>query len=334
MRAAVPPPKVPVEGQVARGRRESQERRRKTSLLPLKVLVVWLLLLGGVVWWFQRNAADEMITAPVVPDGAYSDADIVFLNEVLPICYNTLTGFLSETTPEARAQYVLNPLVSGPRMARFYALNPAPGLKTAGLEHLGSAILKLPEGRAIESRWRTSDRRVFESVFRQEGGQWRLDWEHFARYGDYPWMLFLTGGGSPEGEFRLWAWERLADSRNPGDPLSVMFHAPKFAQPDEIDRGSPEFVLDPASPMGRFLDETFKARRKGLIPFNSQLALADPRDMIRVRVRVARVAQERGFTFELKEVIAGHWLEIDDTGKIDLPTEETSPEAEGLDAHE
>jgi len=334
MRPAAPLP-APVSGQMEsagneRKSRESREKRPKASLLPLKIMVVWLLLLGGVVWWFQRNASDRQQSQPTLPEGALTDAEIAFINEALPACYNLLIAFLKETTPEGQAQYVLNPLATSPKMARYYSLNPIHGLDSEKVEHLGTAILQLPDGRAIESRWRSSDRRVFETVFRKSANdEWRLDWEHFTRYSDYPWALFLTGGGEPEGEFRLLAWERLADDRKPGDSISLNFHAPRFGQPDEIDRGSPEFLLDPQYGIGRFLDVAFKAKRMGKIPFNSQLPAADPKDMIRVRVKILRTPVERGFTFEIQEVLAGHWMEIEDRGvEIPIAEPEVEPEPE------
>jgi len=321
MRAATPLP-APGQKETAgnlRKHRESKEKRPKASLLPLKIMAVWLLMLGGVVWWFQRNASDRGATQASAPEGAMTDAEIAFINEAVPACYNLLIGFLRETTPEGQAQYVLNPLVTGPKIARYLSLNPYHGVETEKMEHLGSAILELTEGRAIESRWRSSDRRVFETVFRKGADdEWRLDWEHFTRYSDYPWSLFLTGGGDSVGEFRLLAWERLVDDRRPGDSLSLNFHAPRFGQPDEIDRGSPEFILDPTFGIGRFLDAAFKAKRQGKIPFNSQLPAADPKDMIRVRVKIARTPAERGFTFEITEVLAGHWMEIEDRG-VEVP---------------
>jgi hypothetical protein len=334
MRAAAPPPAATAgqkDAATQRKQREIKEKRPKASLLPLKIMAIWLLLLGAIVWRFQRNAGDQETSPPARAEGAMTDADMAFLNEALPACYGVLREFLRETTPEGQAQYVLNPLVTGPRMARFYALNPPHGLD-GRVEHLGSAILELPDGRAIESQWRASDRRLFETVFRKTpNNEWRLDWEQFARYSDYPWSLFLNGGGDPEGEFRLLAWERLADERKPGDSLSLNFHAPRFGQPGEIDRGSPEFLLDPTQGIGRFMDAAFKSKRSGKLPFNSQLPAGDPKDMIRVRVKIVRTPVERGFAFEIKEVLAGHWLAIEDRGvevsTLPTPAEPAEPEA-------
>jgi hypothetical protein len=216
-----------------------------------------------------------------------------------------LVGFLSAGSPEARSQFVFQPAATVWKMTRFYGQNPLPNIDPGGLLHQVSDLAELPEGRGVVSRWRTAESRQIETLARQQNGEWLLDWEHFARHSDYPWPLFLAGGGEDEGEFRLLAHERLAADRGQGDPLSVVFHAPRFGEPDHVDRPSPEFILDPGSENGRLLDEAFKRRRSEQAPLAA--IATDPPGMIRVRVVVRRTEDGDARLFELVEVRATDW---------------------------
>ncbi len=321
-RTAIPEPR-PADGgdDPARSRRESK-KEEKPSLMPLKLVIVWLLLLAGVVWIFQYLGDDnDELNDSFAPTarGTMADEQVIFLNEALTECGRSLAGFLSAVTMEGRSQFVLQPSTTAGKMARFYSQNPLPGADAAELRYLRGAILELPGGRAIESVWKAGDSREIEAVFRREAGEWRLDWEHFARFGDHPWPLFLAGLGGSEGEFRLYARERLADRRVAGGALSVVFHAPRFGELGRMSEASPEFIVEPGTPVYRLLDAAFKARREGEIPFDSMLPQDDPGDMIRARVKVSRIEEtnDDGETvrrYVLDEVLAAHWLTLDDPG--------------------
>jgi hypothetical protein len=298
-------------GESADGDKRAARKREKANLLPLKLVVGWVVMLGLLVWWFRASSEEEKPSRPVAGAtpaalGMMSDEAAEFINRGAHGTHAALVGFLSSGSPEARAQFVFEPAATVWKMTRFYEQNPLPNIDPGGLLHLVSDVVELPEGRGVLSQWRTAESRQIETLARQQGDEWLIDWEHFSRYSDYPWALFLAGGGEDDvGEFRLLAHQRLADERGPDEPLSVVFHAPRFGEPGQLDRPSPEFLLDPQSAEGKLFDEAFERRRSDQSPPTA--IAADPSGMIRVRVVVRRMQEGDARRFELVEVRATDW---------------------------
>jgi hypothetical protein len=127
--------------------------------------------------------------------------------------------------------------------------------------------------------------------------------------------MFLAGAGEPVAEFRLLARERLAGDRKHDPAMSLVFHPPRFGQPREADSPSPEFLVPRSSEPGRKLEALLRLHREGKRPFGARAPLDDPEDMIRVRVRVRREADQQGARkFVLEDVLAGHWLGSEESG--------------------
>ena len=204
-------------------------------------------------------------------------------------------------------------------MARFYNLGSFTDVDPASLTPTARAILNLPGGKAIETCWDSTDGKKLDAVFREEDGEWRLDWDHFVRYGDYPWSLFLAGSGPAEGEFRLLARERLADQRKKSPTISIVLYAPRFARPGETGFQSPEFLVARDTRDGQLLDAAFALARSGGHVFGSQLPQLNPEGMIRVRVKVQRVEVDRERKFVITGVLACHWYSVDDPGVEPVP---------------
>ena len=284
-----------------------------------KIVLGWMLAMGLIVLtirWLRPAAAGRSSANFAVASvkGTGGDEAVVRLSKALPACNATLGGFLSAATPAERNQFVLNPVSTAGRMARFYDLNPAPRIDPQTIKVIANSLLDLPAGRAVESRWGTTDGRTLDCVFVQQTGEWRLDWDHFARYCDYPWSLFLTGDGEPEQDFRLLARERLVKERSESSHMSLVFYAPRFGYPDQAGAASPEFLVKRDSADGRALVAAFKKHAKGEPLFGSKLHYLEPLDMLRVRVRLRRLPAnaQSSFTFELVKVLACHWMAFDD----------------------
>jgi len=294
-----------------------------------KLVGGWLLVLVLIVavaryLWPEEQPENKPFT-PTPQSGSSSASNIDdtdFLNAVLPKCAETISGFLVAGTPETRNQFVLEPVSTAARMARFYSLNPLITVDPGTLTLTSRSVLVLPTGRAIESSWGAEDGKMIDAVFREENGEWRIDWDHFARYGDYPWSLFLAGSGPTEGEFRLLARERLAEARKKADAISIVLYAPRFAHPGETGFQSPEFLVPRNTLDGRLLDAAFKLARNGGQIFGSKLQNLNPEDMIRVRVKVRRVEADRERKFEIAAVVACHWYSVDDPGVVPAPDPE------------
>ena len=302
-----------------RGRRS--KRRRKNPHTMLKLMLGWLavlalIILGARKMWHAPAAPTRAVeaTSPDAPPVLTSE-DLALLQQAAPVCGRVFENFLAAGTPEARNQFVLAPAATAARMARFYSLNPMPTIDPAKLQVTASGLLHLPDGeKAFAAHWTAEDGRIFDVAFRRENDEWRLDWEHFVRYSDYPWSLFLAGSGPEEGEFRLLARERLAEERKTADTISLVLYTPRFGNPGEAGLQSPEFLVTRDSADGRLLDAAFAQARRGGRIFGSSLPPLDPDQMIRLRVKVRRSEGELERKYEITRVLACHWYELDAPG--------------------
>jgi hypothetical protein len=314
-------PENPPAGLLPRHGRRTK-RRRKNRHIMLKLMLGWLVVLAMIIFGARKlwhRETPSSVHAVVSADGnappVLNSEDLLLLQQAGTACGAVFEGFLKAGTPEARNQFVLSPVATASRMARFHSLNPVLMLDAGKLKPDGSGLLHLPDGtKAFEAIWKVDDGRLFDVSFRRENDEWRMDWDHFVRYSDYPWALFLAGSGPDEGEFRLLARERLAEERKAADTISLVLYAPRFGNPHETGIQSPEFLIPRASQDGRLLDAAFAQARSGGRLYGSSLPRLDPDGMIRVRVKVRRGEAELERKFEIARVIACHWFTMDDPG--------------------
>jgi hypothetical protein len=252
--------------------------------------------------------------------------DMILLRQAGQKCGEAFEGFLAAGTPEKRNQFVLSPVSTASRMDRFYSLNPIVNIEPGNLSLAGSGLVHLPGGIAFQAQWNSADGKKFDAFFREENGEWRLDWEHFARYSDYPWSLFLAGTGPSEGEFRLLARERLAEERKDSETISLVLYAPRFGYPLEAGFQSPEFLVPRNQRDGQLLDAAFKLARGGGRVFGAKLPELNPDGMIRVRVKVRRTEVDMERKFEIAAVTACHWYALDDPGVETEQPAQTEPQ--------
>ena len=300
-------------------REKQPQRRRRHNYFLVKLIAGWMLFLVAIVFTARLLWKEgEPLPKPVIVTSAAQDEaaaqDIKLLDQARPLSNQTLAGFLSAGTPEERNQFVVNPIATAARMARFYSLNPLVNIEPQTLSLDDNAVVHLSKGRAVETQWHAADNRSLDAVFIEENGDWHLDWDHFARHSDYPWPLFLAGSGENHGEFRLLARERLVEERKNAESISIVFYAPRFGHSGESGNQSPEFLVPRNSTNGRLLDAAFKLERSGQRPFGVKLKSIDPEGHIRVRVKVRRVEQDHARHFELDEVVTCHWYADDATG--------------------
>jgi hypothetical protein len=298
-------------------------RTRKNPHIMLKLIGGWLvvivlILVGARHLWPEEKR--QSTTASAAAASAGDEEDSAFLKDSIPECMASFSGFLAAGTPEGRNQFVLSPISTASRMDRFYSLNPSMNIDPTSLELAGRSVVQLPDAKAIATLWKSNDGKQYDAVFLEEKGEWRLDWDQFARYSDYPWSLFLAGTGPSEGEFRLLARERLADERKDAESISLMLYAPRFGEPGETGFQSPEFLVPKTSPDGRLLDAAFKLARSGGQVFSPKIPNVNPDGMIRVRLAVRRIETEMERKFEITRVIACHWYSVDEPGVVPAPS--------------
>ncbi len=314
-----PAPIVPADtSQRPREPEKSSRKKRRGSHLIFKLIAIWMLLLVGIVvgagYLFKKAPAGEKSAAAEPVNTGPTPEEAALLTEGGPLASQGFFGFLAAGTPEARNQFVLNPITTASRMARFYDLNPIVTIAPETLTLLKSAVLHLPAGRAIETLWNTADGRQIDAVFVEQDNEWRLDWDHFVRFSTYPWALFLAGSGEPEGEFRLLARQRLAEERKDAEDVSIVLYVPRFGFVNETGFQSPEFLVKRDTRNGRLLDAAFELEQSGKRVFGLDLPHDNPEGLIRVRVKVRRIKDDMGSRFELVDVLACHWYSTDDPG--------------------
>lgn len=329
----LPQPRDAPESSERKGKRSVKKRRN--SHLMTKLIGGWLLLLAVIVvgarYLFHDEASERQGSeaAPPRDELQTSPEDLELLKEAGPKVGETFLGYVSTQSPEERNQFVLSPVSTASRMARFYGLNPIPKIDPQSLTLTGQAVLSLKDGKALETHWTSKDGNLYDAVFREQAGEWRLDWEHFARYSDYPWSLFIAGSGDPEGSFRLLARERTVDVRKDKDKtISLVLYAPRHGHPKDTGTQSPEFIVPRDSRDGRLLEAAFALARAGGQVFDSKLPNLNPDGMIRVNVNVKRTDTESGRAYEITRVNACHWMSVEDPGVEPAAAPEPPPATE------
>lgn len=308
-------------------------KKPKSQYFMLKLGLAWVLVLALIVfvarWKWHSQARENQPLVIENPIASTTTEDIKLLRQIMPYCVRTFSGFLAAATPEQRNQYVLDPVATASRMALFYSLNSMSQPKVESLNMTARSVLRTPDGLAMEVLWTGKNDENYDCVFREQDGEWRLDWEHYARFADYPWALFLAGNGPSEGEFRLLARERLAKERKDAKSISLVLYAPRFGHPADARFQSPEFLVPRDSPDGRLIDAAFQQLRDGKRVYDSRLPNVDPEEMIRLRLSVRRIENNDERRFEIIRVAACHWYSSDHPG-IEIPEE--TPESKATDS--
>lgn len=304
-------------------------RKRRSKNIMMRVVLVWLVLMLAAVWVrshgkrladdkeaILRGAGQNNLAA-----GTMADERVALLSRALPECHRALSGFLSGGTPEIRNQFVANPIATAGKMAVFYQSNAFPSVEVEDLKRVGHNIIRVGDEWMIETRWQGADGVEFDAVFRRYGIAWKLDWEHFSRYGEYSWPLFLAGQGPDEAEFRLLVRKVAVgdQAERSGSRLRFALLTPEFGKPQETGMESPDFVVDRRSDEGMLLEAAFDAKAAGRHLFGGVLTPMEPEGLARVRVRIKRGELGGLRSFTLEKVTACHWLGTDLPG-IDIKT--------------
>ncbi len=302
----------------------SGTRKPKSNRIVAKLVIGWVVIMVLVVIGVRvfspettkSGSSDSWRETDV--KGTSGDETVVNLEKAMPFCRETLAGFLSASSSEERNQYVLDPVNTVGRMARFYDLNPLTRIDPKTLQPIAATLLKLPGGPAVEGRWEGPDGSVVDCVFVRLNDEWRLDWDHFARYQEYPWAPYLAGEGPDECEFRLLVRRRVARDANESNQLDLVFVPPRFGRPESTTAPSIEVIIERDSENGKLLTAGFDQRESRVARFGSTLPDLDPEGWLRVRVKLRRLPANAEGTlekrFELITVIACHWLATDDPG--------------------
>jgi hypothetical protein len=289
--------------------------RKKNNSFITKLVLAWALVTALIVlaarFIWHSESPEKTSPKNTASDAATQNENLYLLNKAMGQCMRTMHGFLQAGPPEQRSQFVIQPITAVTRMTRHREVENWSEISPPAPETSEWKIVSLGDEKAIETNWANADGRGFDAIFRKEGNEWLIDWEHFVRYSDMPFSVFLSGNGDAEGEFRLLARERLADERKNMSTISLMFYAPIFGLPADTASPSPEFLVDRNSPEGQLLKAAFSALKNKKRPFDAKLANHDPEGMIRVRVKIRRSGEMDTRAFKITELKACHWYSSD-----------------------
>ena len=285
----------------------------------MKLAVGWIVILVAIVFAARKFWKDAPLSQPTPQISGSTQVinsaeDQFLISEASPLCGEVLSAFLKARTPEERNQFVSSPITTAARMANFYLTNPLEAIDTNGMILQNAAIAHLPGGDAVELQLGSREGQLLDVAFLKENDEWRIDWNHFVRYSETPWQLFLAGSGDAEGEFRLLARERLAEERKNADTISLVLYAPRFGYTRDTGLQSPEFLVRRDTREGKLLDAAFKQERSGKRPFGVNLPSINPEGLIRVRVKIRRTTADLERHLEIEKVIACHWYSTDEPG--------------------
>lgn len=307
-------------GSLAESGYRSVRKKHKNST-PLKIIAFWAIIMLLLVLiknydMRQKAAATPGNKAVNLAEGTMADESVALLNRAMPDCHRALIGFLTGGAPEIRNQFVVDPIETAGIMASFYQNNPFPSLEVTELRRTGQQSIKVGDEWMIETRWNDGEGQEVDAIFRRNGSVWKLDWEHFIRYGSYSWPLFLAGEGPEEVEFRLLVRRVTTGQKadDDGSRLRFTLLSPVFGRPAEFGMESPEFVVNRYSEEGLLLKAAFDSKRSGKPNFGGKLSPMEPENLVRVRVLIKRGEFAGARSFELVKVMACHWIGVDELG--------------------
>ncbi|QJE96129.1 hypothetical protein [Luteolibacter luteus] len=275
-------------------------------------MAVWISLVALLVIKMKGSGGDTTTPAPgyAEKNEQPKPEDIELLNAKLNGCAQHFQEFVSASDLASRALHIINPDKTVPRMVRYYAANSA--IPFAGeIRNRYHHVIHTPAGTAIETGWNLNNEQQLDVVFFEDGDDWKMDWDAFVRFSSEPWALFLSAQGPTEGVFRVLARERIGAAGRDEEYIGLVVGAPRLGHPEEVVSPSPEIRVKRASEIGRRIEEAFRAREQGRGAFGSIAVQDDPGEMIRLRVRMARVEGEER-SYKITELLATHWMEIEE----------------------
>lgn len=300
----------------------------------LALVFGWTFVTAAIVfvanhYWRSSDPRSEAWQAQQAEERLTSE-DSELLRQYAGQCEQLLLNLLSQNSPEGVSPFVFNRLDAFSDIIKYYQSNPGTQITDSNIMMHRMSVIHLPEGPAIEGQWITEDGRLIDVVFRRQDDQWLVDWHHFARFSEHPWALFLAGDGPDEAEFRLLVRQRLLRQvllDESEDRLSLAFHAPRFGRPDDPGPASSAFDLEWDDERAKLLMAGFNQAREGNRPFGSILPPPEPdEDMMRVRIVIRRIDGENERIFEIVDVLACHWLQLDHPGVSPGQIDDTDPQ--------
>jgi hypothetical protein len=299
--------------------RQSTERIRKKSYLLVKLLASWfsLLIVAVLIIKWKFNDMPPVIVPQVAQreddSKTFASRNLDVINQSASSIMSTAADFFAATAPEALAQSC----IKRPRLVQTINNDGAKStiFKPEKMpELIAKNVIHPAPAPMVETVWADSRGRKIELVFAQQGDHWLIDWESYAKSSAMPWPVFQAADGDDVGTFRLLVRERLVRSPPTESSLSVVFYEPGFLRGSALGSPSCDFIIDRRSKTGKMILAALKAKLENKPVFNSIFPENDPPNTARVHVKIRRQIVDDGKKFTLEELLACHWLGIEDPG--------------------
>lgn len=316
----------PTTAQPTRAKRSSTggEHRSKPAqnFTLVKLIALWFIALIGIAFFIKyRLDALRPPVSIVVDDNPQEDAallskNIDVANQSNPLVMATANEFFQTTAPEKITQLcrkrprLTQTIFNDAAKATLFRPESSPQL-------IARNVIRIGETPMVETIWKDDRNRQVEIVFGQQEDQWLIDWESFAKSSTMPWSVFQAEKEDGEGTFRMLVRQRLAKEDTSDLLMSVMFYEPGFFHGSNLGLATPEFSVDRQSQEGKMILAALKAREEEKPIYGSMFPANDPPSTARVTVKIRRIVDDKGKSFELVDVLACHWLGIEDAG-VDL----------------
>lgn len=302
--------------------RQSTERKRKNNYPLVKLMIAWciglILVVGLIKWKFSpaptnvTTATPEKTDAAPTTAGSSQSEDMDLFSKAYPVLQQTTTHLFETNAPETLAQYCRQ----RPRIVSIIFNDGAKAslFKPESIRLAERNVIRPGGLPLIETIWQDDRGRMMEIVFAQEEDRWVVDWESYAKSSTLPWSVFQGADGEEEGIFRLLVRERLADQTYSDLQMSVVFYEPSLLRGGPLGLATSDFLVDRKSRDGRLITAALEARKNDKPLMGSIFPKADPPNTARVCVKIRRSIKNGQKIFTLVEVLACHWLGIDDPG--------------------
>lgn len=299
--------------------RKSTVRVRIKNYLLVKLLVAWLvlLMLAAVIIKWKFNDSSPAVVPQIVQesdDGKTLDSkNLDVINQSVSSIMSTASEFFAASSPEALAQSC----IKRPRLVQTINNDASKStiFKPEKMPELISKnVIRPAPAVMVETVWTDSRGREVELVFAQQDDHWLIDWENYAKSATMPWPVFQASEGDDVGTFRLLVRERLVHNTTTDASFSVVFYEPGFLRGSALGPPSCDFTIDRRSRNGKMILAALKARQDNKPIFHSIFPEKDPPNTARVHVKIRRQIVDGEKKFTLEELIACHWLGIEDPG--------------------
>ena|GEM_PF-2288288 len=292
------------------------------DFILIKIIALWLMALTGIALFIKykldsmRSPVSVISDDKPLEDAVLLSKNIDVINQSAAPIMATANEFFQTTTPETYTQICRK----RPRLAQtifndaskvaLFKSDNAPSL-------IARNVIRIGEKTMVETIWIDERKRRIEIVFAPQDDQWLVDWESFAKSSFMPWSVFHAEKEDGEGTFRMLVRQRLVQESASALTISVMFYEPGFFHGSNLGLSTPAFTVERKSHDGKLILAALKAREDNEPIFGSMFPANDPPSTARVTVKIRRVVKDDIKTFELVEIVACHWLGVDDVG-IDL----------------